>query len=187
MTTELSALVVYESMFGNTERIALAVAEGLRLDGVDVVTREVNEAPTVVPSDIDLLVVGAPTHAFSLSRASTRAEAVSQGAPAERARLGLREWLVASSAHSGTGTAVFDTRASKVRRLPMAAGPCAAKIARHRGLTLLSKPVGFVVEDIKGPPAENELERAVQWGRFLAGVARIHVVAEHAFGHVSLS
>lgn len=185
MTADLRALVIYESMFGNTERVARAVAEGLQLAGVSVVVREVSEASTVVPSGTDLLVLGAPTHAFSLSRSSTRADAVRQGAPAHRAQLGLREWLAASSAHSDSGIATFDTRATKVRRLPMAAGRSAARTAQQRGFILLTKPVGFVVEDIKGPLAPNELERAVKWGRFLAGVAHDHVAAERAGHHVS--
>jgi flavodoxin len=185
MTADLRALVIYESMFGNTERLAHAVAAGLQMGGASVVIREVNTAPSVIPSDIDLVVLGAPTHAFSLSRPSTRADAVRQGAPAHRAHLGVREWLSEFSAHSGSGIAIFDTRASKVRRLPMAAGPRAARIARKRGFILLTKPVGFVVEDIKGPLAPNELDRAVKWGRFLAGLARDHVVSERSGHHVS--
>ncbi len=161
------------------------MAEGLQLAGVSIIVREVNTAPTVVPSNIDLLVLGGPTHAFSMSRSATRANAVREGAPPERAPLGLREWMHASSAHSRSGIATFDTRATKVRRLPMAAGRSAAKLARRRGFTLLSKPVGFVVEDIKGPLAPNELERAVQWGHRLAGVTRSHVAAERAGHHVN--
>src|SRR5688500_20360854 len=137
MTADLRALVIYESMFGNTERLAHAVAAGLQMRGANVVIREVNNAPSVIASDIDLVVLGAPTHAFSLSRSSTRADAVRQGAPAHRAQLGVREWLAATSAHSGSGIAIFDTRASRVRRLPMAAGPSAARIARKRGATLV--------------------------------------------------
>jgi hypothetical protein len=183
MSTALRALVVYESMFGNTEQLARAVAEGLELDHVDVTVTEVGDAPLGTPLDVDLLVLGAPTHAFSLSRPGTRADAVRQGAPESREDRGLREWLAAAqppSGSNGLGVAVFDTRVSKVRRLPKAAGPRAAKIARQRGFTMLSKPVAFVVDDVKGPLGPHELERAVQWGRFIAGVARIHVAAERA-------
>lgn len=176
----LRALVVYESMFGNTERLARAVADGLALDHVIVTVREVSEAPLGAPLDVDLLVVGAPTHAFSLSRPSTREDAVRQGAPAERTALGLRDWLDALPDGEGLGVAAFDSRVSKVRRLPKAAGPRAAKLARLHGYTPLSKPVGFVVDDVKGPLGPHELERATQWGRFVAGVARIHVAAEKA-------
>ncbi len=174
----LRALVVYESMFGNTERLARAVARGLELEDFTVLVREVGEAGLDTAHDVDLLVVGAPTHAFSLSRASTRAEAVRQGAASYREAVGLREWLESAPPGDGVGVAAFDSRVSKVRRLPKAAGPRAARLARHRGYTLLSKPVGFTVDDIKGPLGPHELDRAEQWGRFVAGVARIHVAAE---------
>lgn len=180
MSTALRALVVYESMFGNTERVARAIAKGLAIDNIEVTVTEVGKAPVGQPLDVDILVVGAPTHAFSLSRPRTRADAVRQGAPESRQARGLREWLTAVSGTSGLGVAAFDTRVSKVRRLPKAAGPRAAKIARQHGFTLLSKPVGFVVDDVKGPLGPHELERAVQWGRFVAGIARIHVAAERA-------
>ena len=135
MSIPLRALVVYESMFGNTEEVAECVAEGLRLDNVEVEVTEVGKAPTTIPDDVDLLVVGAPTHAFSLSRPSTRADAVRQGAPEARQQLGLREWLGAVvPPHRQLAVAVFDTRVTKVRRLPRAAAPRAARLARRRGL-----------------------------------------------------
>jgi hypothetical protein len=119
------AAVVYESMFGNTSHVAHAVADGLRAAGCDTETAEVNTAPEPHP-DVALLVVGAPTHAFSLSRPRTRQDAVSQGAPPTRAGRGLREWLQETEPPGpATGMAVFDTRVSKARRLP-AAGRAAA-------------------------------------------------------------
>src|SRR5688500_7888107 len=93
ISTGLRARVAYESMFGNTEWIARAVAEGLRLEGFDATVVDVSEAGH--NDDQDLLVVGAPTHAFSLSRPTTRRDAVKQGAPPEAATAGLREWIEA--------------------------------------------------------------------------------------------
>lgn len=181
MTTPLRALVVYESMFGNTETVAECIAEGLRLDNVEVAVTEVGKAPTAIPEDVDLLVVGAPTHAFSLSRPGTRADAVRQGAPEARQQMGLREWLGAVVLpHRQLAVATFDTRVAKVRRLPKAAAPRAAKLARRRGFALLTKPAAFVVDDLKGPLAAHELEHAVEWGRSVAGIARLHVVAARA-------
>jgi hypothetical protein len=178
MSTPLRALVVYESMFGNTETVAECVAEGLRLDNVEVEVMEVGNAPMTIPEDVDLLVVGAPTHAFSLSRPGTRADAVRQGAPEARQQLGLREWLAAVvPPHPQLAVAAFDTRVAKVRRLPKAAGPRAAKLARRRGFMLLTKPAAFVVDDIKGPLGAQEPEHAVEWGRIVAGIALLHVAA----------
>jgi len=167
-----SALVVFESMFGNTERVAHAVAEGLQAAGVPTRVVEVSEAPTDLPRSIDLLVVGAPTHALSLSRPNTRIDAVRQGADAAKADIGLREWL--QTARPGTErpvhVAVYDTRVRKVRRLPAAAGPSAARLAKRRKLGTVERPVAFLVHDIKGPLAEGELDRASSWGRSLASV-----------------
>ena len=57
---------------------------------------------------------------------------------------------------------------TKVRWLPQAAGPSAARAGRHRGLHTLTKPIGFLVDDLQGPLVDQELERAVAWGRKLA-------------------
>jgi hypothetical protein len=170
----MRALVVFESMFGNTELVAGAVARGLQLEGVDTGLVDVRSAPHELAADLDLLVVGGPTHAFGMSRASTRADAVRQGAPRERTTTGLREWLecVALDPERSPGLATFDTRVSKVRWLAQAAALAAARAGRRRGLETVAKPLGFLVDDIRGPLVEHELERAVTWGRGL-GVALV--------------
>jgi flavodoxin len=89
----MRALVIYESMFGNTETIAQAIAEGLatRMQ-VDVV--EVGAAPGAIDEGHDLLVVGGPTHAFGMTRPSTRQDAQQKaGHSVISAQSGLREWL----------------------------------------------------------------------------------------------
>ncbi len=74
---EARALLVVESSFGNTAAIGQAVAQGLSQHAtVEVV--HVDHAPDDLPPGIELLVVGAPTHAFSLSRESTRRDAESR-------------------------------------------------------------------------------------------------------------
>ena len=162
----MNTLVVYESMWGNTRAVAEAVAEKL---GEDVTLVEVNDAPGQLTTDLDLLVVGGPTHGFSLSRESTRQDAVRQGAPAERATTGLREWLesVRLDAAASPVLATFDTRVTQVRWLPKSAGPTAAKLGRRRGLVVSPKPIGFLVEGLQGPLVEGEQERATAWGRAL--------------------
>jgi hypothetical protein len=174
----MRALVVYESMFGNTERVAGAVAHGLQLEEVDTGLVEVGTAPDALSPELDLLVVGGPTHAFSMSRSSTRADAVKQGAPAERTTTGIREWL--ESVRMGPDrlplVAAFDTRVTKVRWIPQAAGPSATRMARRRGLRPLVKPAGFLVDDTRGPLLEHELEHAVAWGRRL-GVTLVDLAA----------
>jgi hypothetical protein len=163
------ALVVYESMFGNTERIARAVSHGLRERGFSVTCTDVRDAAVGVPVDADLLVLGAPTHAFSLSRPRTRADAVRQGARADRAAIGLREWLgqLPDQIAAAPRVAVFDTRVSKARRFPAAARK-AAKLARHRGFHLVGTPGAFLVEDTPGPLSVGEAERATNWAERIA-------------------
>lgn len=165
-----TALVVFESMFGNTARAARAIAEGLSGAGVDVEVVDVVSAPAELPAGLDLLVVGAPTHAFGLSRASTRADAVRQGAAPSRQPVGVREWLATLRVPDGAATSVgvFETHASKVRWLPQAASGTITKAARRHGLRPTGRHLGLVVTDIKGPLAEGERERAVEYGRQLA-------------------
>lgn len=173
---EETALVVYESMFDNTARVADAIAQGLELGGMRVTVVDVAAAPPVDGVDVDLLVVGAPTHAFSLSRQSSREDAVRQGAKAERARVGVREWLAAGrpSARSTTRlAAVFDTRVRKVRHLKAAASR-ARRVLGQLGFTLVERPTGFLVDDLKGPLLDGETDRAVSWGLELARACRRH-------------
>src|SRR5947199_3704204 len=107
----MRAVVVFESMFGNTRTIAEAVADGIStLLPVDLV--EVGRAPRVLPDDVALLVVGGPTHAFGMSRPDTRRTALTEaGRDLESVRTGLREWLASLRLTLvGTAVATFDTR-----------------------------------------------------------------------------
>lgn len=163
-----TALVAHESMFGNTAAVAAAVARGLssvgcQVDQVDVGTADHPPRPL---TSYDVLVLGAPTHAFSLSRASSRAEAVDQGAPAaDRTERGLREWLAQlPPAGPGVRAAAFDTRVAMVRHLPGSAAAKAARLLRRRGYRLITGAMSFYVVDTDGPLVDGELERAEAWG-----------------------
>lgn len=163
----MAALVVYESMFGNTEQVAQAVARGIQ-EVMDADVREVSAVPDGVDPSVDLLVVGAPTHAFGLSRPSTRADAIRQGAKQGDERRGLREWLEQLPPSLGDEVvAAFDTRARRVRHLPGSAARGAVKILRAHGYRATSSR-SFYVEDVSGPLLPGELDRAVAWGRELA-------------------
>ncbi|MDF5755237.1 flavodoxin domain-containing protein [Spongiactinospora sp. TRM90649] len=164
------ALVVYESMFGNTQRIARAVAQGLATAGqVEIV--EVGSAPAVVDEAVDLLVVGGPTHAFGLTRASTRRSAAEQAAkerlPLVSHGIGLREWLAAVHVPAGTPAAAFDTRVH-VPGLPGSAANGAHRRLRKLGLMTTTPSVSFYVTGTAGPLAEGEPERARRWGAEIA-------------------
>jgi hypothetical protein len=158
----MRALVIYESMWGNTEQVAKAVAHGLE----DSCAVEVCDVSGRVPGelrDVDLLVVGGPTHAFSMSRASTRADAVTKGAPAGHEKRGIREWLDALPA-SDLPVATFDTRVGTVRHLPGSAAKKAAKEVRRHHLGKVVDSESFYVADMAGPLLDGEVGRAEAWG-----------------------
>jgi hypothetical protein len=166
----MKALVMYESMFGNSERVARAVADGLGTL-VEVTVRDVATSTVGdLPDDVDLLVAGGPTHALSLSREGTREEAIRQGAGQGVATRGLREWLdgLAPDLH-GLPFATFDTRVSRVRRLPGSAARSAARILRRRGGRMVGLPQSYFVDDVSGPLATDQLDMAFAWGHQLAG------------------
>lgn len=158
----MRAMVVVESMFGNTRQVADAIAEGL--GGADVV--DVRDAPEAIPDDVDLVVIGGPTHAFGMTRPGTRTDAVRQGGTDEE--LGIREFLQSLVAAQDVRFAVFDTRVDKVRHLPGSAARGAGKALRKRGHDLVVKPESFYVVDTPGPLLEGEATRARAWGRGLA-------------------
>ena len=165
----MKALVVYESMFGNTEMVARAIANGLSTR-LTTDTLPVRRGSAEVAAGYDLVVVGGPTHAFSMSRPSTREDAGRQGARPADAKdgQGIREWLDALPLHLHDGVAAaFDTRVAKVRHLPGSAAKKADKVLHQHGLPHLARPESFYVEDTDGPLLEGELARAEAWGEQL--------------------
>lgn len=162
----MNALVVYESMFGNTRAVAEVVAAGLG-SAATVSTFEVSTAPVLFTDDFDLLVVGGPTHAFGMSRESTRRSAVEQGAPPARAKVGIREWMeqIQLGPRLRLG-ATFDTRIDHPR-VPGSAARKAARRLQREGLELAAPPESFFVTEVSGPLLEGELDRARRWGKSL--------------------
>jgi flavodoxin len=166
----MTAIVVYESVYGNTRAVAEAIAEGL--GDADVVA--VHEAADRL-IDVDLLVVGGPTHMHGLTTARSReiaAEAVHEDGsghvePGATEEPGLRVWLRDLPHEDGAKAAAFDTRADKSPWLTGAASRGIAKRLRHHGYEVISRQ-SFLVEDSEGPLAEGELDRAREWGRKLA-------------------
>ena len=157
----MNTLVVHESMWGNTRAVAEAVAERL---GDDVTLMEVTEAPHRLPDDLDLLVVGGPTHAFSMSRANTRRDARSKGAPEAHVERGIREWLDEVVVTRPVDVATFDTRVGgAVSHLPGSAARAAGKQVRRHHLGRVVAEESFFVEDSDGPLSDGELDRAFAW------------------------
>jgi flavodoxin-like protein len=166
----MKALVVYESMYGNTRLVAEAIGRGLaRTADVDVVP--VGQATPALLRAVDLVVAGGPTHAHGMSRASTRKSAVDQandGVIVEPKALeaGLREWFDALDGLNAA-SAAFDTRV----HLPLvltgrASKGIARQLCRH-GAVMIEDPESFLVtKDNRLEPGEEA--RAEQWGAMLA-------------------
>ena len=169
--TKMRALVVYESMFGNTQVIANAVADGLS-DRMQVDAVEVGDAPTKLDDDVALLVVGGPTHAFGMSRPMTRQDAAKQASDGlVSSRVGLREWLAALRGRAGVAAAAFDTRVA-MPHLPGSAARAAEKRLRKLGFRIAVPAESFFVEGTLGPLLEGEQDHARRWGTQLASRSR---------------
>jgi flavodoxin len=165
--TVTRALVVFESMFGNTQRIAEAVKQGLS-SHLPADLLEVGTAPHALGEGVELLVVGGPTHAFGMSRPGTREDATQQaGGHVVSAGIGLREWFSRLERTPGKVTvAAFDTRIAKPR-IPGSAARAAEKRLRKLGFRVAVASESFYVTGTAGPLVEGEEERARAWGEKL--------------------
>ena len=154
----LKAFVVYDSEFGNTEIVARAIGEVLGSEG-EVEVRRVGDVQPEEFMGLDVLVVGSPTQQFNPTKATST---FLKGIP----KNGL----------SGTRVAAFDTRltveeiektailAIFVRIFGYAAKPIGDAL-KKKGGELAIPPEGFLVQGMKGPLVECELERAEAWAR----------------------
>ncbi len=173
----MRAVVVYESMFGNTHAIADAIGRGIG-EGPEPVENlivvPVGEAGRERLGDVDLLVVGGPTHFHSMSRTRTRKWAAATAQKPKNDLVldcgahgpGVRDWLTSL----GTGhakVAVFDTRFRGPAVLRgRASRPISQKI-RKNGFELVAKPESFFVT-LQNHLESGEEARAQEWGKRLA-------------------
>jgi hypothetical protein len=160
----MRALVVHESVFGNTRDIARAVADGISIH-LPVTVCDVTRAPRTVPADVNLLVVGGPTHVFGMTRPATRRDAATQaGLTDDPGRIGIREWLAhLDPPERLVSAAAFDTRV-RHPRLPGSAAHRALARLRRLGFLLLDEPTSFWVAGTPGPLLDGEVQRAYRWG-----------------------
>jgi flavodoxin len=158
----MKALVVYDSVFGNTEKVAQTIGQALA-DSCQVETLPVSQVTSEKLRELDILVVGSPTRGFR---------------PIE----GITRFLNGLSKEQldGLQVAAFDTRIwletidSSVFRFVVDKGGYAAdtiaKSLKKKGGTLVVAPEGFLVTGEEGPLKEGELERAAAWaGKLFAG------------------
>jgi hypothetical protein len=169
----MKALVVYESMFGNTRRVAEAIGAGLApLGEVSVV--QVADACHALVTPPDLVVVGGPTHGHGMSRPKSRAGALDVAhKPASDLVLepqadgpGVREWL-ADLPRTAAWGAAFDTRMTMASFLTGRASRRIHARLRRRGLSMVVGPASFLV-DGRHHLLAGEEDRARAWGARLA-------------------
>ena len=142
----MRTLVIYDSVHGNTRKIAEAIGEAV---SGEVKVQRAGEVDTEQLKDFDLVFIGAPTHGGRPTKA-------------------MQDFLdkVQADALKGTNVAAFDTRltARWVRIFGYAAGRIAGAIEKMGG-TLAGSPEGFFVKGTEGPLKEGELERAAAWAK----------------------
>jgi flavodoxin len=143
----MNALVLYDSRFGNTERIAEAVALAVQ-EAVPTRLSSVADVASCAEAlrDVDLLLIGGPTHRHGMSDP-------------------LQETLACLGDHAldGVRVAVFDTRVHGARVVTGSAAVRIARLLRRRGAWLVVPPASFVVAGREGPLEPGELEHARAW------------------------
>jgi hypothetical protein len=167
----MKALVVYESLFGNTAAIAGRIAETLTAEGIEAHSRPVTHVTPTETEGVDLLVVGGPTHAHGMSRESTRKAGASDKKntyPDPTVDEGLRDWLDEIPAGEGRPAVAFDTRFDKPTIITGSAAKGFAKKLEHHGFRLLAEPESFFVTTA-GPLEDDEMDHATAWATSLAG------------------
>ena len=145
----MKTLVVYDSLYGNTEKIAQAI--GAAIAG-EVQVLRVGQVNTAELQNADLLVIGSPTH----------------GALPTETVQGLMK-RIGSPARESARAATFDTRLTWgfLRRYGFAAHKLADTL-KEKGWTLVGEPGGFFVRGLKkGPLKKGEVERAAAWAKGL--------------------
>jgi flavorubredoxin len=161
----MKAVVVYESLWGNTAAIARSIAEGIGPDAV-VLTTDAARPETI--ADADLIVAGAPVLGFSLASDAMRDSVARSEAgaptPPDLSHPSMRSWL--DSLPRGHGrAAAFETR---IWWSPRGATGDIERRLERAGYRQVAKAQKFVVTDKYGPLRAGELERARQWGTELA-------------------
>ena len=154
----MKSMVVYDSVFGNTEQIAQAIGRALGSPEDVEIIRGDNVKPEQL-TGLKLLIVGSPTRGFRPTPAiSNFLKSIPKN--------GLR----------GVKVAAFDTRVTEhemksVFFMPIVVGifgyaakPISERLVKEGG-ELFVRPEGFFVEGTEGPLKEGELERAAAWAR----------------------
>lgn len=169
----MQALVVYESLWGNTKAVAQAIADGFGNRAEAVSTADTD--PELL-HDVDLLVVGAPILGFTLPtetmRHSIESNPTHKDHPPDISHPSTRSWLKTIASDTG----FFATFETKIWWSPGSSAKRIAKSLASAGYLQLTGPESFIVEGTYGPLRDGELERARDWGTNLASLVGIRGV-----------
>jgi flavodoxin len=147
----MKTLIVYDSLYGNTQMIAEAIAKGIT---GDVKVIKAGNAKTDDIKDADLLIIGSPTQGGGYTKT-------------------MEPFLneIAECINDNIKIAVFDTRmpAKWVKIFGYAAGKI-ADYFKKAGFEPVVPPEPFMVESAKGPLLAGEVERATEWGKNIDGM-----------------
>jgi hypothetical protein len=168
----MKTVVIYESCYGNTQRVAEELAQAARAFG-EVEMVPAGDARPDVTDGADLVLIGGPTHAHGMSWASTRkggsADAVGdRGSDGDRppgidaAGPGLREWFHRVGHVNGTPAAAFDTRLDGPELLTGRASLGISRRLHHHGFAETAAPKSFVV-DRDNRLLDGQLTCAREW------------------------
>jgi flavorubredoxin len=146
------ALVVYDTVFGNTEKVAKALATGLESGGAEVKIVRVNEVNFDELAEFDLLCVGSPTQGWNSTK------------PVQE----FLERLKSLNSLTGKKAFAFDTKMKS--RLAGDAGEKIEKKLKDAGLTIAKRSESAIVKGREGPLEENAEERFKQIGTELAKI-----------------
>lgn len=141
----MTALVIYDSNYGNTRLVAEAIAETLKGNAISV--KDVSLADL---DNRDLLVVGSPINAW---RPTPFIQSFLENIPEGKLK--------------GMRAAAFDTRVKS-----FLSGNAAKRIYRalnKKGAKMMAEPIGFYVQGKEGPLLEKEIEHARQWANYISG------------------
>ena len=181
----MRALLVYESMYGNTHVVAGNIADGLRATH-EVTLVPVAEATAELVAGAELLVAGGPTHMHGMSSASSRRMAAKAAAKEDSgleldpdaAGPGIRDWL--KRIGSGPGlAAAFDTRLDGAAAFTGRASRGISRLLKRHGYRLVAAPESFLVSD-QNTLLDGEASRARRWGITLGAASKTYSPASPA-------
>lgn len=154
----MKILIVYDSIFGNTMKIAKAIKESLK--GEEITLGRPKELKKGIIGEVDAIIAGSPTRAFKPTKKITK---------------------FLNSIHpkdiSGKNALAFDTRISKddvnskvfntFEKMFGYAGDSIEKILAKKGAIIAASHEGFCVKESEGPLKDGELDRAEKWAKLI--------------------